>query len=352
MSEFLSSLFAFIIILGVGFGLSYWAFRAEKDNSARVGIYLVFGFPGVLLTIAGLALSVYGIEAGPVVLASGIGLTLPLVPSFRVWLSSVTPIDPKSQIDLVGLCLILGLIGFLATSIVNASPSSDGSSGVSVSYLLIQVLAEIGLALAAVGWWFRRTIEQAIHRLGLVRPTGKMIAIALGCTVLAFVINGLASYMTEWLQPHVYHEVQKATQDISANVQNPIGAVILGLSAGGRRGVAVAGGDSAADRHRPDLGSVRLAAHAIRIFIGRRRAVRDRYHAGLGAQILRHDHRDHHPRLVRHHRCPGAGHELKSISFVDVNQVDQRFAALEVVDVAFEDGERAIPVARGAARRV
>lgn len=232
MSDFISSVAAFIVIMGVAFGLSYWAFRAQSDNSARVGIYIVFGFPGLLLTIAGLALAVNGIEAGPIVLASGLGLMLPLVKGFRVWLATVTPIDPASPIDMMGLCLILGLIGFLATSIVNASPSSGGGDSVSVAYLLVQVLAEVGLALAAIGWWFRRTIQQAICRLGLVRPTGRTVAIALGCTILAFILNGFASYLTEWFQPHVYDEVQKATRDISANVQNPIGAVILGLSAG------------------------------------------------------------------------------------------------------------------------
>ena len=35
-------------------GLAYWAYRAQDDRSARVGLYLLFGIPAVLLVLAGL----------------------------------------------------------------------------------------------------------------------------------------------------------------------------------------------------------------------------------------------------------------------------------------------------------
>jgi membrane protease YdiL (CAAX protease family) len=106
------------------------------------------------------------------------------------------------------------------------------TSSVSISELVVQVLAFVGLAFAAVGLGFRRTFQEASARLGLIRPTLPMVGIAIAATFLGFVINGAASAATQHFQPDVYDKLEQVTQQMTADVSNPIGALILGLSAG------------------------------------------------------------------------------------------------------------------------
>lgn len=225
-------LVSLILIVSVAYGLVYWSYRAEKDRSARVGIYLVYGIPGTLLTVAGLALSVNGQEKGPVMLAFGLGLILPLIRSFRQFVARFTPFDADSPTDMSGLCVVLSItIGYFVLSLVNNDPETVNNS-VDNAYLIVQVAAYIALAYAAVGLGFRRTFQQATTRLGLYRPSSRTIVIAVGFVGLALVVSAIGSGLTAALQPDVSDKIQQSLQNMTSDVQNPIGAIILGLSAG------------------------------------------------------------------------------------------------------------------------
>ena len=45
-----------LVVLGAVYGLMLWARKGESDRSAYVGLYLLYGIPGVLLAVAGLVL--------------------------------------------------------------------------------------------------------------------------------------------------------------------------------------------------------------------------------------------------------------------------------------------------------
>lgn len=232
MSDLIASIVIFVLVLGAAFGLSYWAFRARHDRSAYVGLYLVFGFPGLLLAVAGLAFAVYGREWGLILLAVGLGLALPLLRPVRRAFAAVTPLDANSPVDMTGLSLLLALIGFFVVSLgLNPEPPDENIT-VGVEDLVVQVLAEVALAYAAVGWWFHRDSRQAGERLGLRWPTVRGWMAALGFVVLGFVVNGVAGVLTQWLQPEFYADIERVTDDITSGVQNPGGALVLGLSAG------------------------------------------------------------------------------------------------------------------------
>ena len=54
----LDTLYVFVtlaIFIAIAFGMAYWVRRAAGDRSALIGLYLVLGFPGILLTLLGLA---------------------------------------------------------------------------------------------------------------------------------------------------------------------------------------------------------------------------------------------------------------------------------------------------------
>ena len=232
MSDLIVSIVILAITLGAAFGLSYWAFRARHDRSAYVGLYLVFGLPGLLLALFGLAFALNGREGALVLLAVGLGLALPLLRPVRRLFAAVTPIDAASPVDMTGLCLLLALIGFFVVSLgLNPDPPDDASA-VGVDGLIVQVIAEVALAYAAVGWWFYRNAAAATDRLGLWWPSVRGWLVALGCVVLGFLVNGVAGLLTQWLQPDFYADIERVTEEITSGVQNPGGALLLGLSAG------------------------------------------------------------------------------------------------------------------------
>jgi membrane protease YdiL (CAAX protease family) len=229
----LESLAFTVIVLAIAFGMSMWASKARTDRSANVGLYIVFGSPAVLLIVAGAAFAISGSRDGVTFLAIGLGLGLPLLKQFRVQMARITNIDPASPIDMVGLSLVLAVMSALAV-IYLAKPSPDDSNGsVNLTQLLFQVAFFVALAFILVGTGVYRTFRESIARLGLDRKlTPRIVAIALGAVIVALIISSLASIATREFQPEVFDQLQQVTKDMTADVQNPLGALILGLSAG------------------------------------------------------------------------------------------------------------------------
>jgi len=246
-------LVALLLVLSAAYGLVFWAYRAERDRSARVGLYLVYGFPGILLVVAGLALSSYGKDLGPLLLFLGLGLTLPLVKSFRKAIARYTPIDPDSPVDMSALSIFLGVLGFLiasllfpiesdsATPIMTVCPpvcgdttslEVDPTDAVDYGQLIVQLLAWVCLAYVSVGTGLRRKFAESNLRLGLARPTVRIVSIALGFVFIAMFVNGLGGALTALFQPDTSSEIQKSLQELTGDVQSPLGALILGVSAG------------------------------------------------------------------------------------------------------------------------
>jgi membrane protease YdiL (CAAX protease family) len=220
---------ALVAIFAV-WGLVFWAKKAEADRSAIVGIYLLLGIPGTLLTIAGIAYLSFGRANGWVILACGLSCVLPLIKPFRVMVSRFTPLDPASPLDMIGLAVVLLIFTFGGASLAKEPEPSGGT--ISLSEVFVQGLAEAGVAFAAVGIWMYRTPRQAIERLGLVRPTMKLVFIAFGLFVLALVVNAVAYQVFRHLQPGEVEQYERVIKDTASGSNGPIAALIFGLSAG------------------------------------------------------------------------------------------------------------------------
>lgn len=233
-ADLFSAIAVYALIVGAAFGLSYWAARAVRDRSANVGLYLLFGFPGLLLTIWGIAAAVSGTDNAATYLSVGLGLMLPLLKPFRKALSRVTPLDPASPIDMSGLCVLLAVGAAFAVILVNIGTSPDDLDVEAVNYaeLFSTAAFEVALALVAVGWGIRRGFRAAWDRLGFTRPTPKVVLVALGFVVLAYIPSIAGSLLTQEFQPEIPEQIDSVTEDLTADVQNPVGAVALGFSAG------------------------------------------------------------------------------------------------------------------------
>lgn len=225
-------LFVTLGTLAIAYGLAYWVFRAVRERSALVGLYLLFGIPGVLLAVLGAAFAVNGSARGWTALAVGVGLCLPLIPGFRRFVASWTPMDPTSPVDMSGLSVILAVIGLLFASYVLSPSPANAGGNVSVAELVIQFLAEIAFAYILVGIAITRSFRQATDRLGLIKPTGKMVGVATSAVLIALVVVVAGGVATNLLQPNVSNEIDKATKEITSGVQSWYGAVFFGLGAG------------------------------------------------------------------------------------------------------------------------
>jgi membrane protease YdiL (CAAX protease family) len=237
VGNFVQILISAATLLLAALGGAYWAHKAQSDRSAFVGLYLLFGIPGGLLLIAGLALLVNAnAMLGTLLLLVGLGFTLPLIQAVRVGLAEVMPLDPDSAIDMTGLCIVLGALGwFTANSLAPMAanpPDISEIPSVSVAELIIQAAAFLAIAYIAVGFPYWRDLLQATDRLGIVVPDLRTIGMGLAGTVGAFLVAGVAGYISQQFNPDLGDSLSEIVDTMTAQVQNPIGAIILGASAG------------------------------------------------------------------------------------------------------------------------
>jgi membrane protease YdiL (CAAX protease family) len=239
MIDAIVEIVVFAAVIAAAYGLVYWANRASRgDRSAYVGLYLLFGLPGSLLTVAGLALLVNGTTGGWLALGLGLGFALPLLRPFRVALARVTPLDPASPVDFSGLAVLLAIVAYLLYTLIVLPPADANSnetvmtSGATITSLVINVAAFVLLAYVAVGYRISRTGREATERLGLRWPDLQQAGIGLAAVVPAFAFSLGASVLTQIFQPEYVDRLQETVTEMTTGVQNPAGALLLGISTG------------------------------------------------------------------------------------------------------------------------
>jgi membrane protease YdiL (CAAX protease family) len=224
-------------VLAAAFGLINWAKRADGgDKAANMGLYLLFGIPGGLLTVAGAALLVNGNDGGWLAMGLGLGMGLPMLRRFREVMAQVSPMDPKSPIDFSGLAIIFSIIAFLLYTLLTTTGDEAAveelGSGELVTSLVVNFLTFVGLAYIAVGYRNYRTAAEATARLGLRKPTVKEIGIGLAAVVPAFIFSMTGSLLTSIFQPEVVDRLAETIDTMTSGIDNPAGALLLGLTTG------------------------------------------------------------------------------------------------------------------------
>ena len=235
MTDWVQLLIATATALLGALGLAYWAHRAQFDRSARVGLYLLFGIPAALLLLAGAAVLLQGDRVlGPLLLLIGVGFGLPLLRLFREALARVTPLDPDSAIDMTGLSIVLGLLGlFVGNSLAPmAGEPPELIPSVGILELLVQAAAFLAIAYIAVGLPYWRDLRTATERLGIVVPDPRTIGIAVGATFACFAVAAIAGLASQQFDPTLSESLDEVVNQITAELQNPLGAFVIGASAG------------------------------------------------------------------------------------------------------------------------
>ena len=235
MTDWVQLLIATATALLGALGLAYWAHRAQSDRSALVGLYLLFGIPSVLLLLAGGAVLLQGDRVlASLLLLVGIGLGLPLLRPFRQILARVTPMDPDSAIDMTGLSIVLGVLGFfVGTSLAPmAGDPPELIPSIGILELLVQAAFLVAVSYIAAGVPYWRDLRAATERLGIVMPDARAIAIAIAATFACFAVSAIAGIASQQFDPELSESLNEIVDQMTAQVQNPIGAVVLGASAG------------------------------------------------------------------------------------------------------------------------
>lgn len=228
----LLEIFMLLAVLAAVYGLVLWARKAETDRSAYVGLYLLFGLPGMLLTVAGLALAVNGNEIGWFVLAFGLSFALPLARPFRKLMSALTPMDPQSPIDMMGLGVVLAVSTYFALALWTGPLDDAETPAVTVPAQAINVIFFVAVAYVAVGTGIYRTAGEATERLGISVPKLTDIVVGAAAVLPAFGLSILGSLLTLQFQPEIFEDLGDTMEQMSGGTDILLVSLLLFASAG------------------------------------------------------------------------------------------------------------------------
>ena len=173
----------------------------------------------------------------------------------RIAVSRIMPIDPDNFVHKIALCII-SLIFFssLVPLIVLggrpplleliAGGNLPGDLTVRPIDLLYQLVWTIPATLVAAGWPIARSFGTTMQRLGMVRPTPRQAGLAVGLAVVFAVGStfGLDPGV-RWLWESLGWPTTDATAfgSLLKDLLNPLGAVLIGVTAGIGEEMAVRG---------------------------------------------------------------------------------------------------------------
>lgn len=181
---------------------------------------------------------------------------LALLPPARRLAARLIPIDPDSYIHALALATVVG-VGLICTVplLVLGSPpllalvdqlgaEALGRDEAGMLRDQLYTLAWIiPAAVLAVGFGSRRTLPEALARLGLVRPTLRQVGAAVGIALLLAVAMQALGVGLGWLLGSLGlpQTDMEAFGELLSFAINPIGAVVIGVTAGLGEELAVRG---------------------------------------------------------------------------------------------------------------
>jgi len=173
------------------------------------------------------------------------------------------PIDPDSFVHTVALVAVVtlalecfvplavtgepALIAIVSSVIGGGDQLGLGDPGAVVRGELYGLVWMIVGAMVAVGYGVRRDMRQTLRRLGLVRPTSRQVLAGVGLGVLLVMMVAVLSLAIEWLWRRMGWPLSadsgldQTFRALLSPFLTPVGALVLGLSAGLGEELAVRG---------------------------------------------------------------------------------------------------------------
>jgi membrane protease YdiL (CAAX protease family) len=210
----------------------------------------VFRRGGMLLAHAGL----YGVGLG--VLVGMLGFE----PAVRRAAARVLPLDPDSFVHATALATVLGLtvIAFVPLVVLGEPPllmmapdlkdlrqgsAADTDPGAELRSTVYACLWLVPGTVVAVGYPRARDLGAALRRLGLVRPTLRQLVLAVVLIPALVGTMSVADHVIEALWKHFEWPAtdEKAFDELMKFALNPLGALVIGVTAGLGEELAVRG---------------------------------------------------------------------------------------------------------------
>ncbi|MEX2426520.1 MAG: CPBP family intramembrane glutamic endopeptidase [Thermomicrobiaceae bacterium] len=226
--------------------LSSWAHFANERPALAILLYVVFGlgafaiigFGGLMIAFADQISEevddvAVGARAGYFMIAAGLAAGLPLLPPVRTLIAKLIPIDPKSIPDMVGLCIMLFVsVMMLWTIDLTFAGGDEEIASASGIDLVMQAVLLVAVAFFAIGGAINRDLSSVRERLGLFTPTSRQVAISVALIVPLFLASALGGVLTEVFQPGFTDDIDEIMGEMTGDLVNLQGALLIGLTAG------------------------------------------------------------------------------------------------------------------------
>jgi len=229
----------------LGADLAAWLFVpvlvvAQLADRARWFGWVVMGLSGLLaavLVVLALATALDGSTSPGVAatfLAAGAALVVVLVPHARRLISRAIPIDPRRVAHTVALQLaVLLLADWAVTQFAGQALDASGYQPYRIFDIPLSELPTLVAAFFGVGILVRRNFRESAARLGLVRPSGRQVVVALLAVQVMSLLAVGADYLTLWLSPQTASQLNQVSQVMYGSMGSDILPwVLLAASAG------------------------------------------------------------------------------------------------------------------------
>jgi membrane protease YdiL (CAAX protease family) len=183
--------------------------------------------------------------AGLVLMLTAVLSLVALVPAVRRLAARVLPMQADNVVHATALSLTITTFGLNLFQMIALSPAlfalAGSDEGVrqlqqagGVSYLDILVfplLTFIFAALLGVGLYVRRTQDEALQRLGLTMVTPRQLALSVGVTAGLIALAVATEQVWRAVDPVGLRQVGGVSQALLGDMDNPLGALAIGISA-------------------------------------------------------------------------------------------------------------------------
>jgi membrane protease YdiL (CAAX protease family) len=144
------------------------------------------------------------------------------------------PIDPNSPVHALALAVAVVVLGWQMVSIAftNVLTTDQALPPLTIWDVLSQELPFLVLAAVGVGLIQRRALRETATRLGLVRPSGWQLSLALACAGAFYAFALLMGALSEAWTPQVANQVGATTQHLFGGLNGPVGIATVALAPG------------------------------------------------------------------------------------------------------------------------
>jgi hypothetical protein len=274
-------------------GLAALAYVGARTPAASIGAYLLLVFTGIGVLFNSLTYILFGVvkdwdkfndllsnptgvdratildifspDAGPRLLLGTLLLFIAailsaamLVKPVRKAVARIMPIDPDNFVHKIALSIltlilltsfipliVLGGIPPLLTLVTGAGNGAlNNALSIGPESLVYQFIWTIPAALVAAGWPIVRTLRAAFVRLGFVRPSLSQVGFGVG---FGLALAAIAAFVIDPGINAIWQSLGWPTTDANAfnqllsDVVTPLGAVLIGVTAGVGEEMAVRG---------------------------------------------------------------------------------------------------------------